>query len=1079
MNDSTRLLPMSSHPQGFTPPGAARIPAPGPAALAAVDDAQWHTQDNTELLNQALELSHAGIWKMDLTQTQAEVWLHPRTRQILGLLEQPGDCIPATLWLDPVAAATGPLEIQEANHHLAMAMRGESPGYDCTYPFKRPVDGRTIWLRAVALLARDAQSRPRLLRGIVSDITEARQKEQSLLEATQRAELALKVVKTGSWTVDLVNHPGTTYYSAEAALLLGTNSGQPYWEDDAVYYERMQRIAPDSLATFRARYALLEAGKIDGYDYIFPYVRMDDDSRLWVRIVTTAARNSQGKLTRITGVIRDITDERAREQELEKAKEDAIQAAQAKSDFLANMSHEIRTPMNAILGLSHLLFNTALSPLQRSYLEKIQSSGTHLLGVVNDILDFSKVESGNLQLELDDFVLDQMLENLAPLISEKAQKKNLELLFDVASDVPQNLRGDTLRLGQILINFANNAIKFTERGEVCIRVALQEPGASEVTLLFEVIDSGIGLSQEQIGRLFQSFSQADTSTTRKYGGTGLGLAISKQLALRMGGEVGVRSQPGQGSTFWFTARLQRGLDAAPALLPEDLRARHVLVVDDHAQAARILCAMVGDLQLQASSVSSGAEALALVRQWADTPQAVDLLLLDWQMPQQSGKETTAAIHALKLARMPQIVPMRVLGEEEPVQSADAGPTAGTLAKPATPSMVRQAILRAFGRAPLPQNASTAPDLGALAGARILLVEDNELNQLVASELLRGVGMLVDVADNGQIAVDQVCSHATPPWDLVLMDMQMPVMDGISATVEIRKRYPATQLPIVAMTANVMQQDRERCLQAGMQDFVSKPIDPPELWRVLGQWIAARAGLGAIEGAGSGASNPPALLEALPDIQVAGLDTRLGLSRVLNNQVLYLQLLRKFVTSQGQTWQALQDALAQGDTTLAERLAHTLKSVAGSIGAAGVQELAASVEHLVHGSTGDASLLHAAMQALQQPLDLLIAELTAQIPAAHQTQPMTQPLDDDPALQAEAIAQLLALLQQDDSVAIDFFYHHSAQLQRTLGTDFETFQHRLEDFEFDTALAMLKTHAMTGEMQVPAQVPVTEAPTVTP
>ena len=1054
---------MSSHPQDFTTPGA-----------APVDDAQWQT--HIELLKQALALSHAGIWTMDLTQTQAEVWLPPRTRQILGLLEQ--DCIPATLWLDPVAAATGPLELQEANHHFALAMRGESPGFDCTYPFKRPVDGRTMWLRAVAVLERDAQGQARLLRGIVSDITDARQKEQSLLEATQRAELALKVVKTGSWTVDLVNHPGTTYYSAEAALLLGTNSGQPYWEDDAVYYERMRRIAPDALNDFSARFALLEAGKIDGYDYVFPYVRMDDDSKLWVRIVATAARNSQGKLTRITGVIRDISDERAREQELEKAKEDAIQAAKAKSDFLANMSHEIRTPMNAILGLSHLLFKTVLSPLQRSYLEKIQSSGTHLLGVVNDILDFSKVESGNLQLELDDFVLDQMLENLAPLISEKAQKKNLELLFDVARDLPQNLRGDTLRLGQVLINFANNAIKFTERGEVCIRVALQEPGASEVTLLFEVSDSGIGLSQEQIGRLFQSFSQADTSTTRKYGGTGLGLAISKQLAQRMGGEVGVRSQPGQGSTFWFTARLQRGLDAAPALLPEDLHARQVLVVDDHAQAARILCAMLGDLQLQASSVASGAQAVALVQQRADTPQAVDLVLLDWQMPELGGKETAAAIHALKLARMPQIVPLRVLGEEEPTGCAGDA----TLTKPATPSMLRQAILRAFGRATELQNSSntTAPDLAALAGARILLVEDNDLNQLVASELLRSVGMQVDVADNGQIAVDQVRSRAAPLWDLVLMDMQMPVMDGISATVEIRKLYPATQLPIVAMTANVMQQDRERCLQAGMQDFVSKPIDPPGLWRVLGQWIAPRAELGAVEGAANGSTktDPPALLEALPDLQVAGLDTRVGLSRVLNNQALYLQLLRKFVAGQGQTLQMLQTALAQGDHALAERLAHTLKSVAGNIGAAGVQELAASVEHLVHASpAGNAALIQAAMQALQQPLDLLIAELTAQIPLT--APPMAQPLDDDPAPQMEVIAQLRDLLQQDDSQAIDFFYHHSAQLQRTLGTDFETFQHRLEDFEFDTALALLKTHAMTGEMQIPAQVAATQAPTVTP
>jgi signal transduction histidine kinase/DNA-binding response OmpR family regulator len=1059
---------MASPPKDCDPPVRAQVsPAPTPP-----EGGPWQTQDTIALLNHALELARAGIWKLELGRTPLEVWVPPRTRQMLGLLPQTHDTLPEPVWMDPLAAASGPPELQDACHRFMETLRGTSEGYDCTYPFKRPLDGRILWLRDVAVLERDAQGLPAMLRGVITDITEAREKEQSLLEATQRAELALNVVKTGSWAVDLVNHPGTTYYSAECARLLGAPGGQAYWESDEVFAARMQRIAPHFMEDGRRRYAQLESGEIDGYDYVCPYVRMDDDSKLWVRIVATASRDSQGKLTRIIGVIRDITDERDRELELEQAKEEAIQAGRAKSDFLANMSHEIRTPMNAIIGLSHLLFKTGLSPLQRNYLEKIHSSSTHLLGVVNDILDFSKAESGNLQLELNDFVLDQMLENLAPLISEKAHSKGLELLFDVARDVPQRLRGDALRLGQILVNFANNAIKFTDHGEVCIRISQLEASASEVTLLFEVTDSGIGLSEVQIEHLFQSFSQADTSTTRKYGGTGLGLAISKQLATRMGGEVGVHSQPEQGSTFWFTARLLQGEALPPPCLPEDLRGRHVLVVDDHAQAADILCAILQDLQLEVSRVATGAQAVALVQQRADTPAAVDLVLLDWQMPQMDGNQTADRLRALQLEHMPHLVHMSALGKEQQGDARGAAAMRNTLTKPATPSMVRHAILRTFGHIAEVQDSSpgagTPSDLTRLAGARILLVEDNELNQLVAGELLRGVGLLVDIAENGQIAVDRVLqgSAAEPPWDLVLMDMQMPVMDGISATLEIRKLPQAARLPIVAMTANVMQQDRERCLRAGMQDFVSKPIDPAELWRVLREWIAPRAALGAASSSIT-ASRVAVMQEAMEpaNFRVAGLDTSIGLSRVLNNQALYLQLLRKFVSGQGQSFPALQTALRQGNAALAERLAHTLKSVAGNIGASGVQALAGDVERLLAaGVAPDAASMQAAMQALQQPLAVLMAGLAAQFPTEH---PASAPsTDDDPALRVEVSAQLQHLLEQDDSQALDLFHAHSAQVQRTLGADFAYFERQVENFEFDSALLLLKTHTLTGALQAP-------------
>jgi two-component system sensor histidine kinase/response regulator len=391
-------------------------------------------------------------------------------------------------------------------------------------------------------------------------------------------------------------------------------------------------------------------------------------------------------------------------EEIRRARDDAEQATHMKSEFLANMSHEIRTPMNAIIGLSHLALKTGLDDRQRDYVEKIQSSGQHLLGLINDILDLSKVEAGKLELERAGFELQKLLDHIAVLVGEKCHAKGLELMFDVAPDVPAQLVGDSLRLGQVLLNYANNAVKFTEHGLITISVRASERTAEDVLLHFRVHDTGIGLTPEQIGRLFQSFNQADSSTTRKFGGTGLGLAISKKLAALMGGEVGVESEHGQGSTFWFSARV--------GLTPE------------------------GQLQPAAASA------------------------------------------------------------EAPTDAA----------------------------------------LAALCGARILLVEDNDINQIVARELLLDFGVVVDVADNGRIAVDMV---QLAPYDLVFMDMQMPEMDGPSATRAIRCIEGLRDLCIVAMTANAMEQDRQACFAAGMNDYLGKPIEPDELRAVILRWLGSR------------------------------------------------------------------------------------------------------------------------------------------------------------------------------------------------------------------------------------------------
>jgi two-component system sensor histidine kinase/response regulator len=466
------------------------------------------------------------------------------------------------------------------------------------------------------------------------------------------------------------------------------------------------------------------------------------------------------------------------------------------------------------------------------------------LGIIDDILDFSKIEADKLSLERIDFSVATVLDNFTTLISDRAQAKGLELILEVAPEVPDLVVGDPLRLGQVLINYGNNAVKFTDHGEIHVSVSVLQQESEHVTLRFAVRDTGIGLTQAQMGQLFQSFQQADTSTSRRYGGTGLGLAIARRLAELMGGEVGVSSRPGEGSTFWFTARLgcsRASVPMAPPVSgPVDAR---LLVVDDNASARQVLMEMLQRMGFRAEAVGDGEAALAAVVQADRQALPFDVVMLDYQMPGMDGLETARRLRQMPLAQPPRLMLVSGFGRDEVLDEAAACDIAVILRKPVNPSHLLDQLMTVLGTVPpgvrpaqsahqlLPQTQETG--MAPACRGRILAVDDNEVNLQIARELLHGQGFQVDTAQDGRQALDLVQQQA---YDLVLMDMQMPVMDGLSATRAIRQRPEGARLPIVAMTANAMEKDRRDCLQAGMNDFLTKPIDPQRLASVVQAWV---------------------------------------------------------------------------------------------------------------------------------------------------------------------------------------------------------------------------------------------------
>ena len=823
-------------------------------------------------------------------------------------------------------------------------------------------DGRVVWVSTNGMPMLNADGTLRGYRGSDRDITERRRAEEELRKLAS-------VVRYSSELVNLATLDGKMIFLNEAGSgMLGISPAE-------VEQFNIMQVIPAHLKEKVETELLPAAMGVGTWEGDLQYLNCKTGQITDVHAMVFVIRDvATGAPLYLANVSLDITERRRAEEalletnrDLEEATARAKQASQAKSEFLANMSHEIRTPMNGVIGMTGLLLDTQLSAEQRQFAEIVRTSGEALLVLINDILDFSKIEARKLELEMLDFELRMTLEDVAELLAVKAREKGLEVVCLADPELPALLRGDPGRLRQVLLNLGGNAVKFTRQGGVMIRASVAAEDEQRVTVRFAVTDTGIGIPRDRQGALFSPFTQVDGSTTRKYGGTGLGLAISRQLAELMGGAVGLESEENQGSTFWFTAVLEKppaGQLAAPAPLG-DLAGVRVLVVDDLDTNALLVTTLLKGWGCRFATAADGEAALDRLREAVREGDPYGAALLDKLMPGMDGVELGRRIKESPEIRDTRLIMMTSHGERGDAARVTQVGFAGYLAKPLRQSQLRECLALVLGRGDSPM---AAPGPGLVTRhtvaesrrhrVRILVAEDNVTNQIVALKILERLGYRADVAANGREAL---AALRDIPYDLVLMDCQMPELDGFEATREIRDPKSSVRdhgVPIIAMTAHTMKGDREKCLAAGMDDYLGKPVRPAELAAALDRWLATRGGSAA---AGADRAAPAGPEE--PETAAPVFDHAAFLERVMGDEELVREITEMFLADLPVQLEELAAAVSSGDCLLAGQLAHGVKGASANVGGEALREMAFELEKA--GKAGDLSALKTLLPRTQE------------------------------------------------------------------------------------------------------------------